>query len=388
LQVAGPLQIVRGVRVAFAPIVAPIVVIAIASAGCFYTDPINQRPSDGIEQLTDTQVFRGQLVNLTGSADDPNGDDIDFEWRGYACSDATAQPDGTRPGCDGSPVVSSSTKQFAFDVPDNRQDGVTPVRAMYVTLDATDTSGATAPQRWLVIPVADAPPTLALAAEQRPSYVKGIPVPIYAKVGDPDDTPSNVAVVWTAFSPTGSESLTTEQTEPVGSGQLQLATTLLPDQLGVWTVQAIATDPSGVSTTQSIDVVAAPDAPPCLTTWSPIAPPPGESLPISMATLFEVLVVTDDLDPYPAVTGNPYFGTTTFSWSLMPPGGTTHEPISATGAGVALDPASYQPGDIVELRVEIYDRNHTDIPCDESDPTCSIGANSCLQRLTWRVEMQ
>jgi hypothetical protein len=379
------LQIVRGVRAAF----ASIVVIAIASAGCFYTDPINQRPSVGIEQLTVSQVFRGQLVNLTGSADDPNGDEVDLQWHGFACSDATAQPDGTRPGCDQAPVASSDTKQFSFDVPDYRQDGVTPVGAMFVTLDGTDSGGAAAkPGQTLVIPVGDAPPTLALAVEPRPSYVEGIPVSIYAKVGDPDDGASNVAVAWTAFSPTGSESLMTDQTEPVGS-DLQLATTLLPDQYGVWTVQAVATDPSGVSTTQSIDVVAAADAPPCLTTWSPIAPPPGESLPISMATLFEVLVVTDDLDPYPAVTGNSYLGTTTFSWSLMPPGGTTHEPISATGAGVALDPASYQPGDIVELRVEIHDRDpdHT-ITCDDSDPTCSIGGNSCIQRLTWRVEMQ
>ena len=111
-------------------------------------------------------------------------------------------------------------------------------------------------------------------------------------------------------------------------------------------------------------------------------PPDGNPEPV------RILVVTDDLDPYPPMPSDPVLGETTFAWSLLPPGATTREPLSATGAGVALDPASYQLGDIVELRVEIYDRNHTAIPCDDSDPTCSIGANACTQRLTWRVEMQ
>ncbi len=378
---AGSLQIVADVRV----LVAAVVVFA---SGCFYTDPINQRPSLEIEQLSSSQVFRGDLVNLNAVADDPNGDAVALDWRAYACTDATPAPDGSRPGCDPAAVASGNTPLFSFTAPRNRQDGTTPVGAMYVTLDAIDSGGAAAkPGQELIITVDDAPPTIALSAEPRSAYVVGIPVPIFAKLGDPDDDPAQVLFTWTAFSPSSSEPLTTESATPI-DGMLQLATTLEPDVLGTWTVQAFATDSSNVTTPQSLTLEVTPDEPPCLTTWTPAAAPAGDALPISMATLFQVLIVTDDLDPYPPVPSDPVLGETTFSWSLLPPGATTREPLSATGAGVALDPASYQLGDVVELRVEIYDRNHTAIPCADSDPTCSIGANSCIQRLTWTVEMQ
>jgi hypothetical protein len=379
LQVAGSLQIVADMRV---------LAIAVLASGCFYTDPLDQRPSIEIEQLSSSQVFRGNLVNLNAVADDPNGDVVELSWRAYACTDATPAPDGSRPGCDPGTIASSSTPLFSFNAPKNRQDGTTPVGAVYVTLDATDSAGAAAkPGQELIITVDDAPPTIALSAEPRSAYVVGIPVPIFAKLGDPDDDPTQVLFTWTAFSPLGNEPLTTESATPV-DGMLQLTTTLEPDVLGTWTVQAFATDSSNVTTPKSLTVEVTPDEPPCLTTWTPAAAPAGDTLPISMATLFQVLVVTDDLDPYPPMPSDPVLGETTFAWSLLPPGATTREPLSATGAGVALDPASYQLGDIVELRVEIYDRNHTAIPCDDSDPTCSIGANACTQRLTWRVEMQ
>jgi hypothetical protein len=39
--------------------------------------------------------------------------------------------------------------------------------------------------------------------------------------------------------------------------------------------------------------------------------------------------------------------------------------------------------------VEIADRNNTAITCADASPTCSvISDNSCLQRLTWRVEVR
>jgi hypothetical protein len=377
--VAGWLQNVSGVRA--------LAVVVIAS-GCFYTEPINERPSFAISQLTGTQVFRGAHVNLTAEGDDPDGDSVDLTWSAYACSDATAEPDGSRPGCDRDPRFTGTSGVFAFDVPAFRSDGATPVGSMFVTLDAVDEHAAAArPQQQLIIPVSDAPPTVMLALQPRADYVQNIPVQIFAKVGDFDDGASRLSVTWTAFSPTGSQTLSTESSTAVGS-DLQLATTLVPDALGQWTIQVAATDPSNVTTMQSIPLDVAADQPPCLTTWEPAAPPAGETLPIDAPTLFQVLLVDDDLDPYPAMPRDPLLGTTTFAWSLLPPGATTRQPLSSS-ASVGLDPASYQPGDIVELRVEIFDRAHTTpLQCADSDPTCSIGANSCIQRLTWRVEIQ
>ncbi|HEX4453192.1 MAG TPA: hypothetical protein VH143_20110 [Kofleriaceae bacterium] len=367
------------------------VCVGLGLGGCFYTDPINQRPSVEIEQLSGSQVFRGDIVNLNAITDDPDGDGVSVSWEAYACTDATPAPDGSRPGCDSSSIASGTNALFSFSTPDYRHDGATPVGAMYVTLEAVDSLGAAAqPGQELIITVADAPPVLALSAQPREGYVVNIALPIFARVGDPDDPAASVAVAWTASSPTGSEPLTTETSQPIGSdtNQLQLGTTLVPDVVGNWNVQATATDPSGSAAMQSLMLVITPDEPPCLATWAPATPPTGDVLPIDAPTLFQVLVVDDDLDPYPPVPSDPVLGTTTFAWSLLPPGATTREALSAAGAGVALDPASYQPGDIVELRVQIYDRTNTPVACDDDDPTCSIGANQCMQRLTWRVEMQ
>jgi hypothetical protein len=381
---AGSLQTVRVVR-------SIVVITAVLLGGCFYTDPINQRPSAEIEQLSGSQVFRGDIVNLNAITNDPDDNAVSVSWDAYACTDATPAPDGSRPGCDPTSIASGTNQLFSFTAPDFRHDGTTPVGAMYVTLGAVDSLGAAAkPGQELIITVADAPPQIALAAQPRDGYVVNIPLPIFARVSDPDDGAARVTVTWTASSPSGSEALTTETSQPIGSDstQLQLGTTLVPNVIGTWNVVATATDPSGAVTSVGSDFVITPDEPPCLATWTPQAPPTGDALPIDAPTLFQVLVVDDDLDPYPPVPDDPVLGTTTFAWSLLPPGATTRETLSATGAGVALDPASYQPGDIVELRVQIYDRTNTPVACDDDDLTCSIGANQCIQRLTWRVEMQ
>ena len=101
-----------------------------------------------------------------------------------------------------------------------------------------------------------------------------------------------------------------------------------------------------------------------------------------------MLVVADDLDPFPSVPDT-VVGVTEFHWSIVPPGGSRTPLTSVTGSGVALDPASYIPGDIVELRVEIQDRKHIAVNCPDPQLSCSvISDQTCTQRLTWRVEMQ
>ena len=106
--------------------------------------------------------------------------------------------------------------------------------------------------------------------------------------------------------------------------------------------------------------------------------------------MFQVPLVGDDLDAYPPIQGATQFGTTVFAWSILPPGATVRQTLAgATGNAIALDPAAFTPGDVVELRVEIFDRHHTALPCDDSAATCSITASpSCLQRQTWRVEVR
>src|SRR4029077_10531690 len=88
-----------------------------------------------------------------------------------------------------------------------------------------------------------------------------------------------------------------------------------PMGTGAFMVQVTATDPVGTQNPAApMTVTVVPDHVPCLQQWSPAAAPVGSTLPIQAATLFEVLVVQDDLDPYPAVAGDPIDGQTAFSW--------------------------------------------------------------------------
>ncbi len=367
--------------------------ILVLASGCFYMEPVNQRPSIGIVPSSSDPLHRGDNVTLDARIDDPEGQAVALTWRAYACSDATVPG-----GCDDTTFKDSlptdAAQDFNFTVPIHRADG-TDVQSLRIELDAVDSLGATAkPSQELVMPVIDGPPTLMLRSQSRYGYVINTPVQIYALVGDPDDgAPAVKPLGWQVFSPTSPAPPLTDITTPPATDptMLQFGKQLVPDQLGNdWKVQVTATDPLGVQTVQIQPLTIVADHAPCLAQSAPIAPPPGSTLPITDPTLFEVLVVDDDLDPYPTILNDAIYGAETFTWSLLPPGATTRQVLTgATGASVPIDPASYTPGDIVELRVEIGDRNHTPVNCTDSDPTCSVISDpSCIQRLTWRVEVR
>ena len=75
---------------------------------------------------------------------------------------------------------------------------------------------------------------------------------------------------------------------------------------------------------------------------------------------------------------------------MRAPGQSTHQRVAgANGNSLAFDPAAYALGDVVELRVQIYDRSATPISCADSEQACSvISQPACLQRQTWRVEVR
>ncbi|HTR50650.1 MAG TPA: hypothetical protein VMJ10_08080 [Kofleriaceae bacterium] len=356
---------------------ARIALIVVAASGCFYTEPINQRPSASIIQASSAAVFRGDTVTLSAETHDPDGDSVYVAWRAYTCSDGT-----TPAGCDAAPYFQSSSVDISFPAPALRADAVTPTESLRVILEATDSHGATAePEQELLITVNDAAPTVELRAASSYGFAVGTPVDFYPQVMDADDTASTVFLDWSVLGPAYADSFV--DTPPLGK-ELVVSTP------GSWDVQVIATDPAGRSMMADKHVDIVPDHPPCLASWAPLAPPAGQTLPMADPTLFEILVVSDDLDPYPPVVGDPIRGTTTFSWSLLPPGASARVPLAGViGNSVALDPASYDPGDVIELRVEIQDRTHTPVECADSDPTCSVISDpTCIQRLTWTVEVQ
>ncbi|MGE5184143.1 MAG: hypothetical protein ACM31C_18865 [Acidobacteriota bacterium] len=357
--------------------------------GCFYVQPINQRPSADIIQGTSSSVYRNQQhVKLDSSVYDPEGQTVSVHWRVYACSDATQVS-----GCDADPYYDTHNPSTDFDVVANRIDG-TPTQALRVILEAIDARGAVAkPSQELLLPVVDAPPTVTLDTSSPyfilDHYVDGYPIDVYAKADDADDGAAAVlpsiqdVTAWNVYTPAGASYTLGAPT----TTQTTVHRVLTPQGEGNYDIQVTATDPVGSPTTAVKTITVAKDHPPCLAQWSPLA---GGTFPMQDPTLFQILVVQDDLDPYPAVAGDPVRGTTAFSWSLLPPGATQRQPLAGVvGNSVALDPASYTPGDVLELRVEIQDRQHTAVNCPDGDATCSVISDpSCIQRLTWRVEVQ
>jgi hypothetical protein len=359
------------------------------STGCFYTDPINQRPSIEISTRSSETVFRGMSVTLDAEANDPEGQIVKFTWRAYACTDAT-----TPAGCDQMPYDGSDLPAFTFAVPVMRVDQPVDVTALRIVLEGIDDHGATAkPDSVLVIPIGDAPPMLEVGKSVRPSYVVNTAVTLFAKYSDPDDDVTLETIDWHVFTPAQSATFTLDDTgaDPIDAQHLQKAKKFVPMAPGSWDVQVTVTDPTGTPVVAHIDVDVDADAPPCIATYQPTAPldlasPP---LPLDTAKLFSISRVADDLDPYPTDPSDPVLGTTTFSWSLLGPGATAFAPLGVTGNGVVLDPGAYTVGDELELRVDITDRTDTQLTCPDSDLTCAVVAgSSCIQRLTWRVEVR
>lgn len=357
--------------------------------GCFYADPINQRPSITIEGEPTEAVHRGDHLSLSARSEDPDGHYVTYQWRGYACSDAD--------GCDVYPFADGLLQAFDLDVPIRLADDTTPVSLLRVVLEAKDELGATArPDEVLVLPVVNRPPTLALDRSSRYAFVTATPIEIYAKVGDADDGPAAVMpLLWEVFGPPLGDTanaltdLVIGQ-DPEDPAHLQYGKVFTANVPGEWTIRVTANDPLDGEAVVGTMITVAADGPPCLAQVLPIAPTGGAALPITDPTLFRVPVVIDDLDVYPPQPDDEILGTTRFAWSVKAPGQATHVAISgAVGNSLAVDPASYTPGDIIEVRAEIFDRTNDQLLCLDSDPTCSvISLPTCIQRQTWRVEVR
>lgn len=381
-----------------------------ALPGCFYFDSINQRPSVQIENMSSDVLQPGDTAMLRAVMEDPDGDFVKLRWRVYACTDATSFEDSPEAsGCDQSPFFEKSDVDVAFQLPALRSFGTpsSSAESALVILEATDEYGATArPRAELIIPIGNKPPTIELSKQSKYTFVVGTPVRVLAKVGDREAGPNRVSLSWTVDPPDGTgfvaslvdadPALISDDADPAHVQHVKVFTANDP---GEWFVHVVAKDPLGedkpeeypqnvVEADISITMVA--DQAPCLAQLAPLVPPTGVSMPMSSPTLFRVPVVRDDLDPYPLIPNDEIFRTSTFRWSLKNPGSSTHVIVAgASGNSLGLDPSNYAPGDLVEVRVEIFDRKTTAIPCPDGEATCStISDPTCLQRQTWRVEVR
>lgn len=358
------------------------------TTGCFYADPVNQRPSIAIDGVGE-EIYRGDMVELTQTHDDPEGHYIRFTWRAYACTDGEGGAD-----CDQEPFYTEILDRAKFVVPLNREGGL-PVRNVRVVLEAKDELGATAkPMQELVIVALDRAPGLEVGRKGSFIITPGRDVIVYATVSDFDDGPVVVgAPQWEVFAPVQVGTVLTDITldpEDMPDPAIRTYAKLFkPTVVGDWEIRVTATDPLDKATTKSILMTVVPPPPPCIAQLAPIVPPGGAALPVSQPTLFRVPVVVDDLDFFPSQPGQEA-SQLKFEWWFKGPGAPAHtEVANATSSSFPFDPAGYAVGDIVEVRVQIYDRELTPVNCPITDATCSvISQPTCIQRQTWRVEVR
>jgi len=382
LRVASRLQHNGDVRRILA-IAAPAALAAAAALpGCFYVDPINERPAAEILQDT-ADPGRGGFVKFHAEWSDPDNDPVQLAWAVYAC--------GTTGDCDATRFDSGTDPIFGVTVPATRGDGST-VTSIRVTLDVQDRWGAVArPEQRVTVPVVDAAPTVEVQDTGHTfndAYPVGLPITFTAVATDPDDT--DVTLDWMLSPAAGSDptarSFTPRAPDP--KHPEQVAYDLVPDVPGLWTVRVTATDPQGLTGQRDLSVQVAPDQPPCLGALDPALG--GGTIVVDQARRFAVLSVIDDINVYPAPSSNdPYLKAAGFHWSLASPAtGGVLAPLALDGNDAVIDPADYAPGDQLDLRVEISDAVARTLPCADDAATCSIEANACLQRQTWHLEIR
>jgi hypothetical protein len=373
--------------------------LALSLTGCFYVESINQRPGLDIRQDSAGAIYRGESVTLTAVASDPESHIVEFNWNIYACTDAS----DFEGSCDKTPIHSGTIAEATFVVPKDREDpdGAGPepapaVKSLRVMLDGKDEYGATAkPGEQLILPVLDRSPEFGEVRQPVSAYdfVVDTDVHLYAEFTDGDDPLDSIALEWVVFPPSQVPITLIDETveqDPMRPAYRQIGKELAGNAVGNWDIQLTARDPDGQQVVQHFFLTMKADRAPCLNGLQPVVPPPTAAYPMTDATLFQVPMVDDDLDRHPRAFGE-HYGDPRFVWSLLAPGGGGRQVLGgATGNSVLLDPANYMPGSLLELRVEIFDRNDIAITCTDGDPTCAVDAQepSCLQRQTWRIEVQ
>lgn len=356
-----------------------------AMPACFYVDDLNTRPVVSIEKTSIPALSRGHGAEFRADRydEDDGGYNVSVAWEMHVCGRLADD-------CDAASFFTGTEAKASVMVPAVRSDG-SPVEKLEVILRGVDPQGAESrPTARQVYDVGNAAPLITLQAAGFDNYPVGVPFSIRARITDPDDTAAAIAAQWKVYSPAGSANPALEMLVPDPARPNESSYRLLPDKPGKWTIEVTATDAIGAIAVEHIDVQVVEDRPPCIDTVTPLPAPAASTAILDVAQRFAVQVVDDDLDIFPAPVGDPYVHETKFTWSIKSPltGGVRSAIDGPSRASIDLDPALYNPGDIIELRVEIADRVARTLSCADGAPTCSINSNACVQRQTWRLEVR
>lgn len=350
--------------------IAPLALVA----GCFFTDPVNTRPVAAITVVTPLPHYRGLAVtvNALGSSD-ADGDPLSYAWTARHCPTPTT--------CAPAPLATSSQAVLQFTIAEKL-----PVQ---VELVVTDSHGASSSTTMPITPTNLAPEISALQLQgtEAPGggYTLGRTLTLVAAGADLDD--DNATWSWILDPPAGGIVPVDED------GVADEFYVFRPGTIGQWQALVRLRDDEGAEDTRMLLFAVVEDQPPCIEATDPPAIAgaryilPREDGPrrLSVETVF------DDLDPYPFPGGSSddELGVTHFRWWIAGPGATA--PFAEIPGhdlhDLVVDPAGWAPGDLLGVRVEVQDRQSR-ATCAADQPTCSLQGNSCLQRVTWSLEIR
>lgn len=371
-------------------------IAAWSQSGCFFDEVINEEPVPGISALNPGLHYIGDILrfNATKSIDD--GSELIAEWTAFAC---------VEPGnCRRIAEISYKSVATEFEVI------VATHETIEVQLRIVDSFGAVRLQPDLhSSPVSNRQPSIDMQIQgTRESssgpFVLGLPIHFVGlsmstnSSGESEllpvllDLDGDTTVISWQLSPPPGSLTKTRVFEPEGeTGQR-----LVPDVAGEWTILLRSEDAFGGSAERELTFFVAEDGPPCLEVLSPQAVDnayyPLDSL--DDPRRFSVLSVVDALDPFPLAPGaSPVLGEASFRWLLRSPGDSEFSLVPGfTASSYLIDATRYQPGDRVELRVEVMDRvsgPERELACADNVGSCELRAGSeCFQRKTWGVEIQ
>jgi hypothetical protein len=357
----GP-WVVRTAAAAAAAVAVPV------TGSCIYLDPINERPVARITRVGDPPFHLGDTVRFDASKSTDDGPGLEAEWLVLDCT----------PTCvaRGAPVRRQVGELLSVQIETKGR--------LQVQLRVIDRHGARSEPDIESIDVLNQPPEVELQVAGL--RVAGIPLRAFARAEDPDG--DDIELTWQLFAPSGSNPNAVSFTR-IADDEYEL----VPDVSGVWQIRVTADDGDGGIDQADQMFLVDPDHPPCVAITDPPAVPGALYLAerANGPRRFAVLRVDDALDPHPPPEKPAsYHGQAGFSWRVASPD-TSGALVALSGHAAAdylLDPASFAPGDRFTVQVEVADRVPRSLPCDPTEPTCALDDPSCLQRVTWEVEIR
>ena len=357
-----------------------VLLIVMVTGACLAFEDINRPPQARIE-LGDGNVrspVAGDVLTLwANKSTDPEQpvSELVAEWLVLPCVIGDVD-------CVPLRQVLSATEPFELTLETNRP--------LEVVLSVTDEHGAVDRDTLPVLPANRLPVFQPAPYVATPTATGSFPLgprlEVIAAAIDPDGNSDTVSVAGRAIGPNN----------PDSSGGLLMphpdvpdTFLFVPDVTGTWIVEFEATDEDGgVSPKAAVPVVIETDQPPCIER----AFPQAELVRTTdePSALLEVLVVSDDLDPFPTPPSqDPAYGVPRFHWWVAAPasGGQFMPVEQHVASSYLVDPSAFAPGDVVSVRVEIQDRVARDVNCAADENICEQ-VPGCMQRFTWEVAIR